>query len=209
METPKTAPMSCPGCAGTEWRLPWTGFIVCRQCGLMTVEQNFTAAELEKLYQEEYFHGREYMDYEADKSAQQKTLAGHLRLVRQFVPAGGRILEIGCAYGYFLELIEKLYPRSVGVDVAAAAVAGARARGLDARQGEVLEMSFDESFDAVCLWDTIEHLPRPFEVLHRASQLLKAGGHLFLSTGDFGAWLPRWQGLKWRQIHPPTHLFYF
>src|SRR5262249_30063275 len=38
---------------------------------------------------------------------------------------------------------------------------------------------------------------------------LKGGGHLFLSTGDFGAWLPRWQGLKWRQIHPPTHLFYF
>jgi SAM-dependent methyltransferase len=175
----------------------------------MTVEQTYTAAELEKLYEEEYFHGREYMDYEADKAAQQKTLARQLPLLRQFVPTGGRLLEIGCAYGYFLELIEKLYPRSVGVDIAAAAVAGARARGLDARAGELLEMSFDEPFDGVCLWDTIEHLPRPFEVVRRAGELLRPGGHLFLSTGDFGAWLPRWQGLKWRQIHPPTHLFYF
>src|SRR5262249_42806510 len=160
------------------------GFIICRQCGLMTVEQTFSAAELENLYKEEYFHGREYMDYEADKAAQQKTLSRHLALVRQFVPSGGRLLEIGCAYGYFLELIAQFYPHSVGVDVAAAAVAGARAQGLDARAGEVLEMSFEEPFEGVCLWDTIEHLPRPFEVMRRASELLKPGGHLFLSTGD-------------------------
>ena len=80
---------------------------------------------------------------------------------------------------------------------------------LQAQEGDLLGLSFDQLFDGVCLWDTIEHLPNPREVVRRSAELLKPGGHLFLATGDFGAVLPRLQGLNWRQIHPPTHLFYF
>lgn len=175
----------------------------------MTVEQTFDLAALKRHYGADYFQGGEYVDYVGDRRVHEKTLRGHLRLVRRYVPAGSRILEIGCAHGFFLELIREVYPDSVGVDVSAAAVADAASRGCDVRAGDLMETQFDERFDAVCLWDTIEHLSRPHEVLRRAVELLGPGGHLFLTTGDFGAWLPAWQGLKWRQIHPPTHLFYF
>jgi SAM-dependent methyltransferase len=201
--------MPCPCCEANDWQGRWPGFLVCRRCGLMTVEHEAEAEQLKQHYQEAYFQGREYIDYLADKSAIQKTLARHLRLVQRHVPAGGRILEIGCAYGFFLELISKIYPGSVGVDVAAAGVAWARARGLDAREGDVLTLDLAGPFDALCLWDTIEHLPRPYETLRRACGWLQPGAHLFLSTGDLGALLPRLQGRRWRQIHPPTHLFYF
>ena len=175
----------------------------------MTVDSLLTVEELRRHYGEGYFRGEEYIDYVADKVAQQRTLAEHLRVVRRYVPAGARVLEIGCAYGYFLELIRSTYPRSVGIDVSREAVAAAQAMGLDARVGDLLESHFDSEFDAVCLWDTIEHLPHPEAVVGRCAQLLKRGGHLFLTTGDFGALMPRLQGLKWRQIHPPTHVFYF
>ncbi len=175
----------------------------------MTVNQRFHSEELKKFYQEEYFHGREYINYVEDKPAQQKTLQRHLRVVQRYVPPARRILEVGCAYGFFLELIQQDFPGSVGVDVAAAAVAFARSQGLDAREGDLLSVRLEGPFDAVCLWDTIEHLPHPYEVISAAAGLLKPGGHLFLTTGDFGALLSRLQGLKWRQIHPPTHLFYF
>jgi len=175
----------------------------------MTVNQRVPAAELKKYYQEDYFKGREYVDYVADKPAQQKTLRSHLRVVRRHVDSGGCLLEIGCAYGFFLELIQEEYPGSLGVDVFSAGVAHARARGLQAQEGDLLGLRFDQLFDGVCLWDTIEHLPNPREVIQRSAELLKPGGRLFLTTGDFGALLPRLQGLKWRQIHPPTHLFYF
>ena len=183
--------------------------MVCRHCGLMTVNQRFPSEELKQFYQEDYFKGREYVDYVADKPAQQKTLRNHLRVVRRHVRPGGRLLEIGCAYGFFLELIREEYRGSVGVDVSSAGVAHARAQGLQAQEGDLLGLSFDQLFDGVCLWDTIEHLPNPREVIQRCAKLLKPGGHLFLTTGDFGAVLPRLQGLRWRQIHPPTHLFYF
>jgi len=199
----------CPCCLRADWTPRWTGFVVCRNCGLMTVNQGFSPADLRRFYQEDYFQGREYVDYVADKPAHLHTLRNHLRVVRRHSPPGGRILEIGCAYGFFLELIQRVYPGSVGIDVFSAGIAHARALGLDAREGDLLNQRFEHPFDAVCLWDTIEHLPNPGEVLQRSAQLLKPGGHLFLTTGDFGALLPRWQGLKWRQIHPPTHLFYF
>ena len=199
----------CACCGHSDWLPRWKGFVVCRRCGLMTVNQAIPAEELKHYYQEEYFKGREYVDYVADKPAQQKTLRNHLNVVRRHAVPGGRLLEIGCAYGYFLELIQKEYPGSMGVDVFSAGVAQARARGLQAEEGDLLALRFDQRFDGVCLWDTIEHLPNPREVIQRSVELLKPGGYLFLTTGDFGALLPRVQGLRWRQIHPPTHLFYF
>lgn len=203
------APTGCPCCEATEWNPRWPGFVICRRCGLMTVSEPFPSADLQALYKEDYFKGREYVDYIADKTAHQKTLARHLRRVRRYVPGGGRLLELGCAYGFFLELAQPYYPGSVGVDISPSAVAGARAKGLDAREGDIASQDLRELFDGVCLWDTIEHLSRPDETLRQACDRLKPGGHLFLSTGDFGALLPRLQGRRWRQIHPPTHLFYF
>jgi SAM-dependent methyltransferase len=175
----------------------------------MTTATVFTNEQLRPFYREDYFRGREYVDYLADKSAHQKTLARHLRVVRRYVPPGGQLLEIGCAHGFFLELALPIYPGSVGLDIATSAVAAATGRGLDVRAGDLAEQRFDEGFEAVCLWDTIEHLAEPDAVLKRACSLLKPGGYLFLSTGDFGALLPRLRGRSWRQIHPPTHLFYF
>jgi SAM-dependent methyltransferase len=209
MEKAPSPPPACPCCKGGAWTHRWPGFVICRDCGLMTVEQAVSVEELRQWYGPAYFQGREYIDYLADKAAHQKTLAQHLRQVRRDVPAGRRILEIGCAYGFFLELIAKDYPGSVGLDVSRAAVAHARQRDLDAREGDLLDIQWSERFDAVCMWDTIEHLTRPADVLRRACDLLNPGGHVFVTTGDFGSWLARVQGLKWRQIHPPTHLFYF
>jgi len=175
----------------------------------MTVASDFDPATLKLHYAADYFLGAEYADYLGDRAVHEKTLAGHLRRLRRYVVPGGRVLEIGCAHGFFLEMIQPIYPGSMGIDISEAATAYARSRGLDVRAGDLLETGFNASFDAVCLWDTLEHLSRPYEVMRRAVALLKPDGFLFLTTGDFGAWLPRWQGLKWRQIHPPTHLFYF
>lgn len=175
----------------------------------MTVDGTYTADDLRRLYEEHYFTGGEYADYVADKPVIQRTLAGHLDIVRRFVPPGAAILEVGCAYGYFLELIRDAYPRSEGIDVSADAVSVAVRNGLPARAGDLATATFAGRFNAACMWDTIEHVPNPHEVFLKVHAALEPGGHFILTTGDFGALLPRLQGRRWRQIHPPTHLFYF
>jgi SAM-dependent methyltransferase len=199
----------CVCCEGESFSGRWPGFLICRGCGLMVFDQRFDVAGLKSLYQESYFRGNEYIDYLAERVSQQRTLQQHLRVVRRHLQPGARLLEVGCAYGYFLEMIRADFPDSIGIDVSSAAIAYARERGLDAREGDLLDFTWERPFDAVCLWDTIEHLPHPDRVVQRAAESLAPGGYLMLTTGDFGALLPRLQGLRWRQIHPPTHLYYF
>ncbi|QDT36597.1 class I SAM-dependent methyltransferase [Stratiformator vulcanicus] len=199
----------CVCCGQIDWRKRWEEFIVCQHCGVMTVQKCYSPEELTAFYQEEYFNGEEYIDYVADKPAQLKTLRDHLSVIQKYVPPGRSVLEVGCAYRFFLELLAADYPQSTGIDVSAPGIEHAARQGLDARLGDLLTMSFDKEFDAVCMWDTIEHLPNPGEYVSACAQALAPGGHLFLSTGDFNALLPRLQGRKWRQIHPLTHLYYF
>jgi hypothetical protein len=87
--------------------------------------------------------------------------------------------------------------------------ASARRRSRRGRGGVSRDAEEPGRYDLVCLWDTIEHLERPIETLVKAARWLAPGGTLALTTGDAGSLLARLQGEKWRQIHPPTHLFYF
>lgn len=206
---PEHVNRSCACCEAADWTIRWTEFVVCNVCGTMTTRRQYTVEELAAHYGHEYFHGSEYVNYSADARIHRKSLEGHLARMRRFVAPGARVLEIGCAYGYFLDLIQNDYAAPVGIDLSRAAVADARARGLDARCGDLTTLCVGERFDAVCLWDTIEHMSLPREVLARAAMLLRPGGHLLLTTGDFGSLVARVQGASWRQIHPPTHLYYF
>jgi SAM-dependent methyltransferase len=205
-----TAVEGCICCGSEIFAERWRDFIVCSRCGLMTWAKHLPDSEDSRhIYDESYFQDGEYADYIGDKKFRQQSMDFHLRLVNRFLPASARVLEIGCAHGFFLELLRKDYPASVGVDISREAVAYAKGQGLDVREGDLLELNLEPGFDAVCLWDAIEHLSRPDDVLLRARELLRPGGCIFLTTGDLGALLPRLQGRKWRQIHPPTHLFYF
>jgi SAM-dependent methyltransferase len=182
----------------------------CRRCGFVTWRG---ASDLEPgaLYDEAYFHGAEYPDYRGQEPAIRRSMRRHLRQMARWAPLRGALLEIGCAYGFFLAEARAHFQRVVGTDVSDAALAHARnALGLDARAGDFPSLEFGaERFDVVCLWDTLEHLDRPDAHLRRAHDLLVPGGFVFLTTGDVGSWNARLRGSRWRLIHPPTHLHYF
>jgi SAM-dependent methyltransferase len=120
------------------------------------------------------------------------------------------LLEVGCAYGYFLELAQRYFRRTIGIDVAEDAASSARIElGVDARSGDFLSDKMPWRPDAICFWDTVEHLRTPASFIARAADLLRPGGYLFLTTGDIGSLNARIRRERWRLIHPPTHLHYF
>jgi 2-polyprenyl-3-methyl-5-hydroxy-6-metoxy-1,4-benzoquinol methylase len=182
----------------------------CRACGFVTWP-GARSQDVETLYDEDYFTRVDYPDYVGNESSLRRSMRRHLDQMSRYGGLEGNLLEIGCAYGFFLDEARRHFSRVMGIDVAASAVSHARqALGLDARAGRFLDMDFDEeSFDAVCLWDTIEHVPRPERFLDRARTLLHPGGWLYLTTGDLSSLNARLRGARWRQIHPPSHLHYF
>ena len=203
--------IQCDVCGNDLWRTSGKELIICLFCGLVRAKVNPTTEELIKCYQEDYFFGDEYVDYIKDKEALSKNFRLRIRdLEKQnAIHRGKRIVEIGCAYGFFLsELKEKGY-EAVGYDIAEDGVVyGCKKLGVDARVGNIQDMK-ELSANTICMWDVIEHVPNPKIVMKNVSEILPIGGHVALTTGDIGALVPKIQKNKWRMIHPPTHLFYF
>lgn len=178
----------------------------CPRCGLVFW---LGRPQPQSLYTPAYFAGDEYRDYVGDKKLIQRDFADRIDALRSLKPSG-RLLEIGCAYGFFLELAQRHW-QVRGLDVVPECIAHARDRlGLNAELAEFLELPDEcESYDVICMWDTLEHLRRPVECIRRAGRWLRPGGVLAITTNDIDSVVARVRGSKWRQIHPPTHLFYF
>lgn len=187
----------------------------CRECGFVTANVAVDDRELRRLYSSGYFRGGEYRDYCADKRVWQRNFLGRLRLLERKVgfPSRPVVLEIGCAYGFFGEVLLRTLPRATyrGIEVCPEAVAHAREKlGLDVACGDYLATSGDPGrYTDVFLWDVVEHLREPERFLEKAHGELAPGGRIHLTTGDVGALLPRLQRERWRMIHPPSHLHYF
>jgi SAM-dependent methyltransferase len=120
------------------------------------------------------------------------------------------LLEIGCAYGFFLQEARRHFDVS-GIELAEDAAAYCRRSGLNVLQGDANEDKFRRlgTTDAIVLLDVIEHLPNPRETIELCSHYLSPGGVLLLTTGDFGSIVARVAGAKWRLMTPPQHLWFF
>ena len=200
----------CLVCGMQDWISLYRGLVRCRECGFVTTSATHGKDELLGLYGPSYFGGDEYADYLGDKVLIQRNLGRRLRGILEYVSCGS-LVEVGSAYGFFLELARRHF-QVVGYEVAedvachARRVLGVPTESRDFLADETLAAN---SVDAVVMWDVIEHVAAPDRFVQRSAELLREGGYLFLTTGDVNAWLARWQGPRWRLIHPPTHLHYF
>jgi SAM-dependent methyltransferase len=183
----------------------------CGRCRLVSTAVDARAFDPGAIYDATYFEGGQadgYASYGATQPVLLRQARRTLRLLSRYC-AGGRLLEIGCAYGFFLEEASKRF-EAVGLDVSEHAVEQARARGLDARAGRIHDAELpDGHFDAVVILDTIEHLPDPYEVLAAAARVSRPGAALLVTTGDVESLLARLTGRHWRLMTPPQHLYFF
>jgi SAM-dependent methyltransferase len=125
---------------------------------------------------------------------------------------GGRLLDVGCGSGDFLAQMSALGWRTEGVDPDPAAVAGARAAGLDVTEGTLAELDDAEhagAFDAITLSHVIEHLHEPAAELRRIRRLLRPGGLLWIATPNLEGLGHRRFRTAWLGLDPPRHLVLF
>lgn len=204
----------CPACHNHEHQFLYekSGCRVerCTTCGLgRTLQVGFEPADY---YTGAYFDGRRsdgYADYAGSEPVLLLEFRGIVGELRRLMPSG-RILEIGCAYGFFLTEARKYYDVH-GVEIADEAAAFARARGLDVRTGILSRELLEEigPLDAVVMLDVSEHLEQPHAVLKLCAEYIRPGGVVILSTGDFGSSFAQLTGKRWRLMTPPQHLWFF
>jgi SAM-dependent methyltransferase len=149
-----------------------------------------------------------YSDYSASEDILRRQAHRTLQIVRRYQSTGS-LLEVGCAYGFFLMEAQGSF-KCRGIEISAFAAQEAQRRGLDVVSDDLLRLALPrEHFEVVCLFDCIEHLTDPLGYLSEIHRLLKPGGVVALTTGDVGSAVARVMGVRWRLMTPPQHLFYF
>jgi 2-polyprenyl-3-methyl-5-hydroxy-6-metoxy-1,4-benzoquinol methylase len=131
-------------------------------------------------------------------------------MMLRFLPPG-RVLDVGCGSGGFLQRMQAIGWRIEGVELDPDAAALARST----LQGPVHASGFVEAglppaaFDAVTMNQVIEHVPDPLGYLCEAFRVCRPGGRLVLATPNARALGHRIFGADWRGLEVPRHLHLF
>ena len=119
------------------------------------------------------------------------------------------VLDLGCGRGSLLAELARLGARGIGLERAGPGLLGAQA-GFEMRFGELTDQRFlAESFDAVVLWHSLEHLEHPRAVLAEVGRIIKPGGLLVIAVPNNASWQARFFGRRWFHLDLPRHLHFF
>jgi 2-polyprenyl-3-methyl-5-hydroxy-6-metoxy-1,4-benzoquinol methylase len=188
----------------------------CSSCGLFFRGDLPTPEELLSIYAPGYFRREEggdangYADYLSDEFEHRLTAR---RRVDRLDSASrrGRLLDVGAAAGFFIDEAQAQGWKAQGVDVSPDMSAWGREQlGLEIATGLFQASDYPAaSFDAVTMWDYIEHSIDPAGDFAKAAQVLRPGGVLMLSTGDAASIVARLSGRRWHLLTPRHHNFFF
>lgn len=203
----------CIVCDGNSREILYKGVTRCKNCGYTSADLDVTEEELFNLYNKDFFFNSEYMDYTADKKTLQKNFKHRLDDIEKFLDRNRHktILELGCAFGFFLEMAQNIFDNAIGIDIVEDGINYAKKElNLNAIQCDFLSHDFGkQKFDAVCMWDTIEHLRNPHMYIEKISRHTESGALLALTTGNIDSLNARIRKEKWRFLIPPIHLHFF
>jgi SAM-dependent methyltransferase len=189
----------------------------CQNCGLVYVWPQPKEKDVVKLYQDEYYAlGKKseivgYRDYEEQKRYLMPYFRKKLDEINKLRKGKkGKILDIGCAFGFFLEQAKNDGWQTVGLDISSQAVERVRRKSIKGIVGRLKKGNIKtDSFEVVTIFQTIEHDQDPLNLLSEIRRILNKNGLLVLTTPDQKGILPAILGKNWHGWRIKAHLYWF
>jgi 2-polyprenyl-3-methyl-5-hydroxy-6-metoxy-1,4-benzoquinol methylase len=202
---------ACRLCGGEQTaavfvKAGWT-FVRCAACGLVSLRPVPTPEEVAAHHEASYRGGR-YADFAAAATVRTAIARWRLAALRPLAPPGPW-LDVGASTGTFVEEAGRQGLGAEGLELSAAAVAQARARGLAVHHGAAERFTPERRYAAITAFDIVEHLPEPLAFIRRVGSWLLPGGLLALTVPDAGSFPARLLGRHWFYYAPPDHIHYF
>ena len=180
----------------------------CAECGTI-----FLASWNEDYNLSLYDYYAERIGMPKDALYDQITNARYAALLAGFesIVPGNTVLDIGCGQGQFVDAALTHGWRALGIEVSEPAVRVAQGFDLPVIQADLFSNREEIkpcSFALCTLFEVIEHVPNPTDVLQRVEDLLMPGGYCYLTTPNFASLDRRVLGDDWEAI-THEHLTYF
>lgn len=227
--------INCRICGGTKGRFLINGYdrllgiqgefrvLVCEDCGIKFTDPESIGLDLKEYYPEQYSPYKIGDNESAIKSpslaARIKASLGKSHLgpiinTNEFfvpnLPAGSKVLDIGCASGNFLFGLREKGWDLYGVEMSKFASIEANKRGLNVFCGTLEEAKFrDGFFNSVFAHHVLEHIPDPVSTLKEIRRILTKDGYFVLSIPNAECWEFKLFKNRWYGLDLPRHLYHF
>ena len=170
-----------------------------------------------KAYREnEYFSesgdsGYQNYNYVSQERSLRMTFRRFLKELKKHGIESGRLLELGCGYGYFLDEARHYFSYLAGTELSQEAADNARKiSGADVYTGDLGSLP-DEvfDFDFIASINVIEHIYDPVEFLLSLKKRLVKGGRIIIATPNIGSIWYKVMKNKWSSFKIPEHVVFY
>lgn len=191
----------------------------CAECSFLSTYPLPTPTDLQDLYNRSYFFGASHNEGQDHRGYSNVLSRGAVRagrevaklrldLIGELMGRIGLLLDVGCAAGTFLGVASEQGWRTTGVELNPEMRERARvhcSRGKVA--GTLAEVQ--GRFDAITMWEYLEHVPDPPSEIERVRGLLQIGGIVCMSFPNLESQRSMEAAIGWEQVKPPEHLHYW
>jgi len=202
--------------------------VECDSCGVVFLDLH-KDINISNLYSSDYYHERREYYFKNSivdpvhgfENPNIRDFREGLKLL-EIYKSPGKLLDVGCAMGIFLAMAKERGWEVFGVDISDYAIKFARERfGINCFAGHLKDAKLqDRYFDAITLWDVMEHFENPLEELKEVKRVLNNDGIILFDTPNvdsltrlFAHWIYKATGglFKYplRKLYHRFHLYYF
>jgi len=196
--------------------------VKCKNCGLIFTNPQPSQEDLTAHYDRNYYYApnkdpkdnTRYFDYNA-RYLKGKEKMRFIEIFENLKKLGfrkGKLLDVGCASGFFVSEATRKGWDARGVEVSKWATDwGKKHLKVKIEIGEFEKIKLSQNaFDVVTMLDVLEHFQNPQEVLTKSAKILKKDGIIYVETINFDNWITRYLiGQKYVHMVPKFHLYYF
>ena len=214
---PRWLPVDCPICGGQQpadyaRRSDGAKVASCSGCGLLFLNPQPDAQTIRGFYTNEFFTAGTYQGHYFESHGCERGIQPVWQRILRDISARiepGRLLDIGCAHGFFLQAATQYNFEPYGVELVDEAAAHASKSGCQVTVGDLRSAHFpDHHFQVVTMLDVIEHVADPRAELEEIRRVLVPGGILCMLTPN--ARQARVLGEGWKGFRQSfTHLLFF
>lgn len=202
--------MKCFLCSSDKFKTVYTsGEFKIVSCVNDDLYFKIATGDQKNLYDKDYFEAYPYSNflnlnkiYFKNKVRRLIKLQPHPKRSRRI-----SILDIGCGWGDFLEVCRDENIPYLGIDDSPEAIEICKKKHLNCHRG--IEFSQHKEFDAITLFQTIEHIQNPHPLLKSASKLLKPGGIILITTPNNDSPLRKLNKSKWSVYNTNSHFVFY